>query len=475
MSRARSLWEQGHAAVDRLDEAVLSVRDGLTAGQRWTASLAMALSALVLLYGLPHRVMTSGAAPAASPPSVAASRAASLQPAPSTVPSAVPVAGYPPPVLAVAVKSPAVSPTLTATPLPVSPPAPVRGFVALVRVGDPPEPGRDDASIAKVFLAHGGFPATIITLDTTNPHLCADVLAEGNVVLAGAGLDPLLRDCLVGRGAVVIAFDGLGDLPPSSAAGGQVLSTRRGLSDSLLDLARWGLFSGYLHGRAGLVMASSARASTTEVAAAMRALGVNVVAIAYVEDDPTSSSVTDGVRAFSAAGVDVAVLAAPAAVQSRWVAVADVLDSGVGYVVADGFDAIGNGQYPPSFDGSLAHTSLRVPWYARAHGQTAAQSACLNAWDATVTPAQTLSNDEESDVFAWCEQVTLVSAALGAAGQAGSFASALRALRLASPLTSDLGPLGHSEWGPTQDGVLAWSAACACWQEKTPFTDRRSS
>jgi hypothetical protein len=453
------------------DRGLLALRDEMTPGQRWTAALAMGLAVLVLAYGVPHPLVVSGvaasergSAPASSGATAGATAApspAGAAPAPaSAAPDAsLPAVGGP--------EEPTGEPQASAAAGPLSPPS----FVAVVRAGDNPVPGRDDASIAKAFLAHAGFLSTVAPIAGTDPGFCMSVVAGGNVVLAGAGVDPALRSCLVAAGETVVAFDGAGDQPPAGG-GGQVVSTRRGLADSLVDLGRWAASSGALGGRVGLVIDDAARDTAGPVVAAFQALGINVVATASVADDPTSSSVTDGVRAFAAKGVEVAVLAAPVAVQDRWVAQAAVLVPGLRYVVADGFDAIGNESYPATFDGALAHTSLRVPWFARAHRQTPEQTACLQAWQATVTPAQTLSSAETLDVFAWCEEVKVIAAALETPGP---FGGALRSVRLASPATSDLGPLPPTGWGPTQDAVLAWHSSCACWQEKSPFADRRSS
>src|SRR5207248_11641017 len=118
-----------------------------------------------------------------------------------------------------------------------APAAPV--FVALVRVGDRPEPGHDDASIAKTFLGRAGITAPVVPLGGAAPDVCRAAVGAGNVVLTAADLDPALRDCLVHAGVTMLAFDGAGDLPPAGATG-QILSTRRGVVDSLVDLGRWG-------------------------------------------------------------------------------------------------------------------------------------------------------------------------------------------------------------------------------------------
>ena len=90
-------------------------------------------------------------------------------------------------------------------------------------------------------------------------------------------------------------------------------------------------------------------------------------------------------------------------------------------------------------------------------------------------PAQrtiTLGDTELAHVFAWCEIVDLVRAAVAQTGEGVPLATALRAVRLPAPLTSDLGPLPGGGFGPTQDAVLRWSASCACWQESSKFADR---
>jgi hypothetical protein len=456
------------------NRGLLAVRDDLTPGQRWTASLCMVLVLLVLRFGLPQGLVTgdlSGAGVTGARPSAVSSP--NSPSAPGGAPAGAQLGGLyqapplgAPPGGGLGDQAAPFGPTGAAAV--EAPPS----FVALVRAGDNTVPGRDDASVAKAFLAHGGFPVVTLSIPAADPAFCSKVTAAGNVVLAGGGLDPVLRDCLVRAGETVVAYDGLGDKPP--AGGGQVLSTRRGLLDSLVDLGRWGASgsAGALRGRVGLVIDDTARDTAGAVATAYKSLGVNLAATAVVTSDATDSSVTDGVRSFAAKGVEVAVLATPVAVQNRWVAQAGALIPGLRYVVSDAFDAVANETYPATFDGALTYTSLRVPWFARAHGQTPDGTACLQAWQSTVTPAATLSNDETIDVLAWCEEVHLVVAALAAPG---SFSQAARALPLASPLTSDLGPLPAGGWGPRQNAVLAWSSSCACWQEKAPFSERNIS
>jgi len=452
-------------ALRSLDTGLLALREGMTPGQRWTAALAMSLTVLVLLFGLPRRVIV---VPSAEGAAAAGATGRSTYGPTGTVPPSLGGApeSTPPPSLGAALAG--VLPAAPGIPgaAAAAPPAPV--FVALARVGDRPEPGHDDASIAKTFLARAGITAPVVALGGAAPDVCRAAVGAGNAVLTAADLDPALRDCLVHAGVTMLAFDGAGDLPPAGATG-QVLSTRRGVVDSLVDLGRWGAQSGALHGKVGLVIDQTASDAAGVVADGYRAAGIDVVATAVVSSDPSSSSVSDGVRDFASRGVEVAVLAAPVATQDRWVAAAAVLASGLQHVVSDAFDGVTNESYPPSFDGAVAHTSIRVPWFARAHGQTPEQTGCLQAWQATATPSAALSNDEQVDVFAWCEEVSLASTAARAPG---GFADAVRATTAPSPLTSTLGPLPGGHWGPTQDAVLVWRSSCVCWQEKQVFTDR---
>ena len=73
---------------------------------------------------------------------------------------------------------------------------------------------------------------------------------------------------LVDGGAVVIAYDSLGDLPPTAPGAGQVLSTRREVIDGLVELAGWAVGAGQLQGSTGLVAMESARAQVEVVPAA---------------------------------------------------------------------------------------------------------------------------------------------------------------------------------------------------------------
>lgn len=469
------LLHRGRALVGRGDEALLSLREQLTPGQRWTSALALGLVVVMLVYGAPrHVVVLPGTADESAAAAVSGSR--SRRSTPPTR-AAAPVIGVgssasspAPGATGAAATAPAPAVELAAVP---SPPK----VVALVRSGDNPVPGRDDKSIAAFFLARASFtPAAELTVDPANAGLCQQATAAGSIVVAGAGLDAPLRDCLTGAGATIVAFDQRGDRPPATSGGGQVLSTRRGVADALVDTARWGAHDA-LAGRVGLVVDGAVAGNVDAVVPALRAAGVDVVATAVVSQDATSTAIVGGVRSFAAKAVRAAVFVATVNEQDRWLAVASALAPSLHYVVADGFDSVADETYPPSFDGSLAHTSLRVPWYARSHPETPRQSTCRQEWEASVTPATTLSTGELLDVFVWCEEVDLVNALLdGVTVAPGASAAALaRSLRVAAPATSDLGPLANNGWGPTQDAVLVWRSSCRCWQERQSFADRRGT
>jgi hypothetical protein len=142
------------------------------------------------------------------------------------------------------------------------------------------------------------------------------------------------------------------------------------------------------------------------------------------------------------------------------------------YVVADTFDALVDEIYPATFDGALAHTSLRVPWFAREHGETPDQQRCRTTWEQGGGAPRTLGHAELVLALSWCQTAELVARAVVGATDAASVASDLRRHRYASPLTSDLAPIGDDGYGPSQDAVLEWHADCACWAELEPFRDR---
>lgn len=457
LNRLRAAVRTAGLAVD---DGLLALRDRLTPGQRWTSALALFVALSVLFFGLPTSlkfVPGRGGAQASAQGSPAQDAAGP----PITLPPEVALIPAP------AVGAPAAEDDVPIDGGSVSGPSPLPGVVALVR-SDSARPGRDDAAIAAAFLNRASFESETVTLGGSAPEVCAQALTKGRVVLASEGLDDDLKSCLVDAGAVVVAFDSAGS-SLQGQGGGAVISSRRGLVPSLVDLGRWGLASGALKGRVGVVGASSERPTLEAAIATLTALGVDVRATALVDASGTEPP-TSHLRRFIDAGVEVVLFAAPMVVQRGWVVQQSILAPGVRSVVSDAFDAVVDESYPATFDGALAHTSLRVPWFSRAEGETVAQASCKEVWTAT---SHTLLSEETVPVFAWCQHVAAVGAALEVAARGGvSVRDALRAQSVVSPLTSDLGPLGGEDFGPVADAVLVWRTSCACWAPQAPFATR---
>jgi hypothetical protein len=456
------------------DRALLAVRSRLTPGQRWTAGLALGLATVVLLLGAPVRVVLVPGA-AAAEPSVPG-RTVVATPTPGPVASPVAPGGGPVVAPPVSNLPPAAQPS--ATPAPSAPPididpgglitvAPPTKVVALVRYGDGVLPGRDDATAAQTFLGALPTPTTLVDIDSADA--CAQAHAAGTVVLAVRDLPAGLRQCLLTVGLTVVAHDRLGSVASVQGAGGLV-STRRSELASLRDLARWGRSSGALRGRVGLLLDAARKPELAGVAAAYRKAGVQVVSTQWLGDSATNvSGRLAVVQAFTAARVAHVVLALPVAEQARFVTAART--GGFDYVVSDSADGVANESYPATFDGALAHTSLRVQWFARDHGPTQEQTDCETDWTSSVMPPVLLGG-EQVDVFAWCAQVALLGRALLASElSAQPLDRTLRLGTFASPLTSDLATLPDG-YGPVADAVLVWRRTCSCWTERTPFRRR---
>ena len=482
---ARTGWE----AFRSFDRAVYRAGDRLTAGQQWTAGLCLVFGVCLVLFGLPPKTIITPAGTAAGAAPVpaggagggtGAGAAATTPPGGPPLPLAEPAAGYPPTQAGGAGGSEVNGggPAALATgPYAVAAP---RTGVAVLTAGDPSGvPGRDDASIATAFLAYAAFPWKRVDMSGDARATCAAAEAAGTIAMASHDLPSALRDCLLGGGVTVLAFDQTGTRTPSGTgygpgARGALLSTRRGTVASLVDLARWGVASRSLRGRVGLVAHAARRADIAPAVARMRSTGLDVVATAWA--DGSASGAAAQVSGFVRAGVENVVLAAPVQVQDMWVEQAAAQGAPFHYVVSDADDGVTNESHPPNFDGSLAHTSIRVPWYARAHGSTGQQQQCADRWTAVATPPLLLPA-ETGTVYAWCEQVALLNGAypsITAATNRLAPTAALARLRIGSPLTADLGPMAGGGWGPTQDAVLVWKAACTCWQEAQPFRTRNT-
>ena len=470
----------GWQSFRSFDRSLYRAADRLTPGQQWTAGLCLVFGACLVLFGLPPKtIVTPGptAAGAATAPAASIGGTSSPASAVGTVGASdlggvsgisssggasggagAAGGGY----QAGGVPPAAGKITGAATGL---------GSLAVLTAGNPSGlPGRDDASIAAAFFGPAQFPWKQLDVSGDPAAACAAAVAVGQVAVASHDLPPALRDCLLGHGTTVLAFDQSGGR--AGSGGGALVSTRRGDTATLVDLARWGVASRSLTGRVGLVGDAARRADIIPALSGMRGAGVHVVATAWVGG---STSAADQVTAFERAGVEQVVFAAPVQTQDTWLGQAASQGALFHYVVSDVDDGVVNESYPPTFDGTLAHTSLRIPWYARSHGATARQQQCTGQWTAAATPAVLLPS-ETAPVYAWCEEAAVLSAVYASAPSSVSrLAAVISQLRVDSPLTANLGPLAGGGWGPTQDAVLVWRAACECWQEAQPFRSRTAS
>ena len=439
------------AAVGRLsaipravDGALVALRDRLTPGQRWTAALAMVLVILILLFGMPTQVVIEPVAPALASPSsdggTGGTRAGGAAASPSTPGSAAGSGGgeYVLPPSSSSGDGGTSSSAGAGASSDEGSSAPSAPFAVAVVLGTGGLPGRGDAEMAAAFVG----PSTAVPAG-------GDCGAAGaaTLVVSPDPLDAELVSCLVGRGTTVVAPH------PDGSATPHRLSTRRGAAAALADVAS------LVSGRVGVVLGASLESSLRPALSRLP----NVVATAVVEDPV--ADVADGVQAFVAARVQTVVFAVPVDVQRRWVGQQSVLGAPGRWVVADVYDAVASEAYPPMFDGALAVTSSRLPWYARDHGETPEQTACADKW-AEVAPPGMLPG-ESARVLAWCLLGSVVAAARGGSPLAGA--------TVASPTTSSLGPLPGGGWGPTEDATLVWRSECGCWRERTPFRVRTAA
>jgi hypothetical protein len=473
----QSVWRRLLGALGRglvrTDGALLRVRDSMTAGQRWTASLVLVVVIAVLGFGMPSRVITLPGYAAAAPSSGPIAAA----PAPTPAPTAPPTTPQVPSVPIVGPVAPTPSPAPTAptrTPKPPRLPSPgLPDVVALTETEtsiDTLSP-HNDVSYADAALATAVFPYSVRTDFGPPLALCRLVVADGRAVVSGHSLRPALERCLLAHGVLVISPSARGT---RTADGGSGLSlgVRRGDLASLGDLAGWAHRTHAVTGRVGIVLDADRRSDLGSAAVVMRRHGVAVTATAWLGSSSSAADVLAAVGRFATARVSTVVFAVPVAVQQKWAEESTVRAAQFRYLVSDVDDGVVDERYPPTFDGALAHTSLRLPWWSRAHGTTPVQQACATQYTSTTTPPLELP-DDQAPVDTWCEEVGLLNRAVTAAlVTAGDLTSTVLHLRMASPLTSTLGALHHGRWGPTEDAILAWRATCECWQQRTPFRPR---
>ena len=430
----------------------------LSPGQRWTASLACALAVVVLAFGLPEgaRVLVREPAAAAAatpapngPAPVAEGPAAAEGPANTQAPTG---AGAP------ADPGGATDP---ASPLPsaggTEGPAAAPGVVALVSPARPVPDPRGDEALARRYLAAASLPAEVVAIAEDGPT-CAAVITAGTLAIASGALAAPLRRCLTEGGVSVISFDHAG------GADG-VLATRRGAAASLLDTAARLRRAAPLTGRVGIVVDRSLRPAVDAVLPALRRRGVDVVDVVSLSGDDAGSEITAAVLGFAGNDIGTVVFATTVRNQGLWAAQHVVVRPGVRFVVADAFDSIVEEGYPAVFDGAVAVTSIAVPWSDRGGDVPAPRQRCLDVWEADQAAPLPLEGLALQRALAWCQHILLAAAAVG--GQP------LAEVELPSILTSRLGPLpGDARFGPQEDAVLRWRAACACWEREQPFAER---
>ncbi len=346
--------------------------------------------------------------------------------------------------------------------------------VAAVRGGDAAPGETDEATIAERYLGETDLEWTTVVLDEEDAP-CEALTAAGDVVVAADGLDEELTTCITDAGLDVVAYDVRGGTDGTGGTGGDdgdddgsgsVVSTRRSLSDSLVDLAERLGDGDALSGDVGIAADEAHREQVEDAVARVADAGVDVTATAYLEDE---SDVPPAVLDFAGQGISTVVFATDVSKQSAWATQQSVLDPGVRYVVVDAADSVVDESYPPVFDGALAHTSVRVPWFSRTHGSTPTQDACREIHE----PGDAAGDDELVLAYQWCQHVELVDSGVAEAESSGAgLDDALRSVEVASPLTSDLGPLADETFGPGEDAVLRWAADCGCWVEEQAFEER---
>ena len=465
-------WRARLAPLRAVGAGANGLVDDLTPGQRWTAALALLLSVLVLSFGLPtETVVRRGSAEAARRrPAAASSDQAAAAPAPPLPPLPAGVSFEDVPDSSAAPITPAEPSDAPGPAAPTARPA-KPAIVAVVRSGDS-LPMRDDAAIAAAFLDNARFDATVVPL-SDDPALCETIVGAGQVVIASHGLPPDVQDCLLARRVTVVAYDALGDRPPSPGSG-QVLSTRRGDRASLGDLGRWAQRTGALAAAPGLVVSEPYRVEVDAAISDLGELGIQFRQVAYIPGGAAQGpAVLSAVQAFADAGVETVLFAANVEDQSRWVQVQQLMGGGVKYVVSDVGDGVVNEGYPSFFGDAVAHTSLASPWRERTEaGETPQQTECREHWEDAAPPGPA-PGGELVVAFLWCQHVRfIVEPALDLVDTGVPFEEAVRRLVVESPLTSQLGSLGETRWGPRLDVALTWDGGCGCWAPQGGFVGR---
>lgn len=451
-------------------EAAWRALEGLTPGQRWTATLAAALALTVLAFGMPDAITSSAGGPAAAAADDLSTAAA--KPKTSTPGSGAPHAA-PEGARGGAISVPALggqgsveaaggsSDEVAAAPA-SGDAASSSGVVALVQ---PDAAGADastgDAAMARAYLAAAHLDATVVPIADV-ASTCRAATAVGIVAVASGSVADHLRRCLVGAGVTLVSFDDGGAIASDTAA---ALSTRRGVALSLLDSAE--RLSGALRGKVAVVADERFRPAIDGVAGALAERGVKPVTAVYLADGDTGVD-PRAVVDVAGKGADTIVFATSVTRQVAFGSQYAVVHPGARFVVADAGDSLTNAAYPPSFDGAVAATALQYPWFRPEGEGGAVRDRCEQTWDGARTSPVPRSTEETVRALSWCQEVAIAAEVVAQPG--GSAADALRARTLPSPLTAPLGAVDPPwSFGPTEVATATWSASCRCWAATAPF------
>lgn len=431
-----------------------------TSGQVWTSGIALGVSLAVVLFGLPPRTEVVAHEPRAAPTAVVESPPAT-QPSVEVVLS--PVSEEPPPSAPVAaptgVVAPPTEPPVAAGPLPpfdAQPTALPQPGVIFLADASLSVPGRSEADLAGALATARGIEGTVITGDLSDPGTC-DQVPRGSLVVTSFGVGPAVRACLGELGTTLLGFD---DGPSDPEAG--VASTNPGSSAALVATAEWMLATGVGGERVAIVSTDRTRTYVESALEDVARAGLEVETTVYVPEAlDREAELAAAVLDLARSGIATVVLAAPVHVQRRWVLKANLVSPGVQYVVVDTRDSILDEQYPPGFEGAMAHSVVRVPWSNRASGDDPRQAGCRADWAAAAPPGA-LNEAEVGRAFAWCQHLDLAADLLAGLAVGENFMDRLRATTV-QPLLTAAFPWQAEEGTPGTRTSLVWSAACVCW------------
>lgn len=310
-------------------------------------------------------------------------------------------------------------------------------------------------------------------VETIDEAACSELLDAGRlVVMSTLEVEHRgLRSCLVDGGAVVVAFDALGDLPPSEPGAGEVVSTRRGYVDNLVDLVRWGLAEDVLDGSVGLVGLARDDELVEAAGLAIEDEGLGLADTALVGED--GADVDAAASSFVDAGIDTVVLSLPADLAGEWaVAHRELAGDDVTLVSGDAYDLAVAEDLPDAFAGTFLYTSRLGPWVTRDRPNVD-QGRCAGRFEAAGGgDFGDLDDEAQTVAYGLCQHLDMVDAAVSGVRRGATISESLRSQTVRSPLTSFLQGRSDGRFGPTQDVVVRWSADCGCFEVERPFATR---